>query len=116
MSPVFDDAHRLSGHPERLRLGPPSLVVPVPGGSGRGFILRAVKNGAGVARVTGPAVVTAADMVAGHVRLDNLLPGPLYLNGFVAKLQTPGGVAYFFHDHRGKPIVSRPCSSQSGRS
>ena len=30
----------------------------------------------------------------------------LYLNGFVAKLQTPGGVVYFFHDHRGKPIVS----------
>ena len=26
--------------------------------------------------------------------------------GFVAKLQTPGGVIYFFHVHRGKPIVS----------
>jgi len=24
----------------------------------------------------------------------------------VNKLQTPGGVVYFFHDHRGKPIVS----------
>jgi hypothetical protein len=30
----------------------------------------------------------------------------VYLNGFVGKLQTPGGVVYFFHDHRGKPIVS----------
>ena len=30
----------------------------------------------------------------------------LYLNGYVAKLQTPGGVIYFFHHHRGKPIVS----------
>ena len=30
----------------------------------------------------------------------------VYLNGYVAKLQTPGGVVYFFHDHRGKPIVS----------
>ena len=25
---------------------------------------------------------------------------------FVAKLQTPGGVVYFLHDHRGKPIAS----------
>ena len=28
------------------------------------------------------------------------------MNGYVNKLQTPGGVVYFFHDHRGKPIVS----------
>jgi len=53
-----------------------------------------------------PAVVTAADMVAGHVRLDISCPDRLYLNGYVAKLQTPGGVIYFFHDHRGKPIAS----------
>ncbi len=53
-----------------------------------------------------PAVVTAADMVAGHVTLDISCPDRLYLNGYVAKLQTPGGVVYFFHDHRGKPIVS----------
>ena len=54
----------------------------------------------------GPAVVTAAEMVAGHVALDVSCPDRLYLNGFVNKLQTPGGVVYFFHDHRGKPIVS----------
>jgi hypothetical protein len=54
----------------------------------------------------GPAVVTAAEMVAGHVRLDISCVDRLYLNGYVAKLQTPGGVVYFFHDHRGKPIVS----------
>jgi hypothetical protein len=74
-----------------------------------------VKNGAEVAGVTGPApvaavlgpaVVTAADMVAGHVRLDISCLDRVYLTGFVAKLQTPGGVVYFFHDHRGKPIVS----------
>jgi len=65
-----------------------------------------VKNGAGVAGVAGPAVVTAADMVAGHVRLDISCLDRLYLNGYVAKLQTPGGVVWFFHDHRGKPIVS----------
>jgi hypothetical protein len=54
----------------------------------------------------GPAVVTAAEMVAGHVRLDISCLDRLYLNGFVARLQAPGGVIYFFHDHRGKPIVS----------
>ena len=54
----------------------------------------------------GPAVVTAADMVAGHVTLDISCPDRLYLNGYVAKLQTPGGVIWFFHDHRGKPIAS----------
>jgi hypothetical protein len=54
----------------------------------------------------GPVVVTAADMVAGHVRLDISCLDRVYLNGFVNKLQTPGGVVYFFHDHRGKPIVS----------
>jgi hypothetical protein len=41
--------------------------------------------------VTGPAVVTAADMVAGHTRLDISCLDRLYLNGYVAKLQTPGG-------------------------
>jgi hypothetical protein len=51
-------------------------------------------------------VVTAADMVAGHVRLGISCLDRLYLNGYVGKLQTPGGVVYFFHDHRGKPIVS----------
>ena len=54
----------------------------------------------------GRAVVTAADMVAGHVTLDISCLDRLYLNGYVAKLQTPGGVVYFFRDHRGKPIVS----------
>jgi hypothetical protein len=54
----------------------------------------------------GPAVVTAADMVAGHVTLDVSCLDRLYLNCYVAKLQTAGGVVYFFHHHRGKPIVS----------
>src|SRR5207302_8726958 len=54
----------------------------------------------------GPAVVTAADVVAGHVTLDVSCLDRVYMNGYVAKLQTPGGVVYFFHDHRGKPIVS----------
>ena len=54
----------------------------------------------------GSAVVTAAEVVAGHVRLDISCLDRVYLNGYVAKLQTPGAVVYFFHDHRGKPIVS----------
>lgn len=53
-----------------------------------------------------PTVVTAAEMVAGHVVLDVSCLDRVYLNGYVNKLQTPGGVVYFFHDHRGKPIVS----------
>src|SRR5437773_8735475 len=51
---------------------------------------------------------TAADLVAGHVRLDVSCLDRVYLNGYVAKLQTPGGVIWFFHEHRGKPIVSPP--------
>jgi len=65
-----------------------------------------VTGSAPVASALDPAVVTAADMVAGHVGLDISCLDRLYLNGYVAKLQTPGGVVYFFHDHRGKPIVS----------
>src|SRR5580700_6928487 len=56
--------------------------------------------------VAGAAVVSAADVVAGHVTLDISCLDRVYLNGYVAKLQTPGGVVYFFHDHRGKPIAS----------
>ena len=63
-------------------------------------------TGPAVALARDPAVVTAADMVAGHVRLDISCLDRVYLNGYVAKLQTPGGVIYFIHDHRGKPIVS----------
>ena len=59
-----------------------------------------VTGSAPVAPALGPAVVTAADMVAGHVGLDISCLDRLYLNGYVAKLQTPGGVVYFFHDHR----------------
>jgi hypothetical protein len=53
-----------------------------------------------------PAAVTAAEMMAGHVTLDVSCIDRLYLNGYVPRLQTAGGVIYFFHDHRGKPIAS----------
>ena len=52
------------------------------------------------------SVVTAGQMVAGHVSLDVSCLDRLYLTGFVAKLQTPGGVVWFLHDHRGNPITS----------
>jgi len=65
-----------------------------------------VTGSASVASALDPAVVTAADMVAGHVRLEISCLDRLYLTGFVAKLQTAGGVIYFLRDHRGKPIAS----------
>lgn len=49
---------------------------------------------------------SAAEMAAGHVTLDISCIDRLYLNGYVPRLQTGGGVVYFFHDHRGKPITS----------
>jgi hypothetical protein len=69
-------------------------------------VLGVITMGSHETAAAGPAVVTAADVVAGHVRLDISCLDRVYLNGYVAKLQTPGGVVYFFHDHRGKPIVS----------
>jgi hypothetical protein len=53
-----------------------------------------------------PVVVTAADMVAGHVALDISCLDRLYLPGFVPKLQSPGGVRWFLREYLGKPIVS----------
>src|SRR5512135_3430973 len=68
-----------------------------------------MEPGSGTIGATGSAaagVVTAGAMVAGHVRLDISCLDRLYLTGFVAKLQTAGGVIYFLRDHRGKPIAS----------
>jgi hypothetical protein len=69
-------------------------------------MLRVIMMGRSEPAEAGPTVVTAADMVAGHVTLDVSCLDRLYLNCYVAKLQTAGGVVYFFHHHRGKPIVS----------
>ena len=71
---------------------------------------------AGLDTVTSGAasVVTAADMVAGHVSLDISCLDRLYLTGYVPKLQTPGGVVYFLHDHRGNPIASPAVFEQIG--
>jgi hypothetical protein len=53
-------------------------------------------------------------MVAGHVSLDISCLDRLYLTGFVANLQTPGGVVYFLHHHRGNPIASPAVFEQIG--
>jgi hypothetical protein len=54
----------------------------------------------------GPVVVTAAEMVAGHVALDVSCLDRLYLNGYVPSFQGQGGVIYFLRNHLGKPIAS----------
>ena len=69
-------------------------------------VLRVVSMERSVLDDPRPAVVTAADIVAGHVTLDISCLDRIYLNGYIAKLQTSGGVVYFFNDHRGKRIVS----------
>ena len=47
-----------------------------------------------------------AELLEGHVTLDVECFDRLYLNVYQPKLQTPGGVIYFLHDHRGNPIPS----------
>ncbi|TMR87928.1 hypothetical protein [Nonomuraea basaltis] len=59
-------------------------------------------------------VVTAADMVTGHVSLDISCLDRLYLCGYVPGLQTPGGVVYFLHEVRGHPIASPALFEQIG--
>jgi hypothetical protein len=61
-----------------------------------------------------PVVVSAADMLAGHVGLDISCVDRLYLNGYVPGLQTSGGVVYFLHHHRGHPIASPALFEQIG--
>ena len=53
-----------------------------------------VTGSTSVASAPGTVVVAAADMVAGHGWLDISCLDRLYLTGFVAKLQTAGGVIY----------------------
>ncbi len=47
-----------------------------------------------------------AELLDGHVTLDVECFDRLYVNAYIPKLQTPGGVVYFLHDHRGHPIPS----------
>jgi hypothetical protein len=59
-------------------------------------------------------VVTAGELLDGQVSLDIECLDRLYLSGFVNSLQTPGGVVYFLHDHRGFPVASPAVFAQIG--
>jgi hypothetical protein len=65
-------------------------------------------------RSTGSRVVTVNDVLDGHTVLDLSCLDRLYLSGFVQSLQTPGGVVYFLHEHRGMPIASPAVFEQIG--
>jgi hypothetical protein len=54
----------------------------------------------------GRGLVTVNEMLDGQVVLDIECLDRIYLSGFVNSLQTPGGVIYFLHHHRGMPIAS----------
>jgi hypothetical protein len=58
--------------------------------------------------------VTVNDLLDGHTVLDVECLDRLYLAGFVQNLQTPGGVIYFLHTHRGMPIASPAVFEQIG--
>jgi hypothetical protein len=62
----------------------------------------------------GPRVVTVNELLDGQVVLDIACLDRVYLSGFVNSLQTPGGVIYFLHHHRGMPIASPAVFGQIG--
>jgi hypothetical protein len=62
----------------------------------------------------GERVVTIHDVLDGHTVLDISCLDRLYLSAFVQKLQTPGGVVFFLHEHRGMPIASPAVFEQIG--
>jgi hypothetical protein len=47
-----------------------------------------------------------ADIIRHHVALEVRCIDRLYLNAYMPKLQTSGGLCYFLRDHRGHPIPS----------
>jgi hypothetical protein len=59
-------------------------------------------------------VVTAAEVVAGHVSLDISCLDRLCLTGFAPGLHTPARVVWFLRDHRGNPIASPALFEQIG--
>jgi hypothetical protein len=67
-----------------------------------------------MAGVAGSRVVTVNELLDGQVMLDLECLDRIYLSGFVNSLQTPGGVIYFLHHHRGMPIASPAVFAQIG--
>ncbi|HEV8651115.1 MAG TPA: hypothetical protein VG276_17435 [Actinomycetes bacterium] len=62
----------------------------------------------------GERVVTVNDVLDGHTVLDISCLDRLCLSAFVQKLQTPGGVVFFLHEHRGMPVASPAVFEQTG--
>jgi hypothetical protein len=58
--------------------------------------------------------VSVAELLDQQVVLDIECLDRIYLSGFVNSLQTPGGVIWFLHDHRGMPIASPAVFAQIG--
>ena len=52
------------------------------------------------------APVSVAELLDGHVALQVECLDRIYLNAYVPKLQTSGGVVWFLTEHRGNPIAS----------
>jgi hypothetical protein len=52
------------------------------------------------------AHVSVAELIDGHVALEVECLDRIYLNAYVPKLQTPGGVVWFLREHRGNPVAS----------
>jgi hypothetical protein len=53
-----------------------------------------------------PAVINVNEVLDGHVSLELDCLDRIYLNAYVNRLQTAGGVAYFLRDHLGNPVPS----------
>jgi hypothetical protein len=49
---------------------------------------------------------TIPELLSGHVTLEVECLDRLYLNGYIGRLATPGGVVKFMRDQLGKPIPS----------
>src|SRR6059058_5444767 len=47
-----------------------------------------------------------ADIIRHHVALEVRCIDRLYLNAYMPKLQTSGGLCYFLHDYLGHPVPS----------
>jgi hypothetical protein len=67
-----------------------------------------------MASSAGRAVVTVNELLDEQVVLDIECLDRIYLSGFVNSLQTPGGVIWFLHEHRGMPITSPAVFAQIG--
>jgi hypothetical protein len=52
------------------------------------------------------ASLSVAELLDGHVALEVECLDRIYLNAYVPKLQTPGGVVWFLREHRGNPVAS----------